>query len=196
MKRSVAASARAPTSWTARSPTSTTPTTLTHACSKSGPGVYAIATPTLDMLVEKFGQTTHHTFGEITDADLETTSTEGFSFDDQLRIDAVDPSEDWSAGGDSGSIVFAQEPTSGRDQAGGRPALGRQRSQRRRLQDPERLLGARPDDDLRRACSRRSSTRCSRPRWRGRSSPRPSVDCRRLAAAAPFARARPGAARR
>ncbi len=78
-----------------------------------GPGVFAVETPVLDMLVEKFGQTTHHTFGEITDADLETTSTEGFSFDDQLRIVPVDPSDDWSAGGDSGSIVFAQAPASG-----------------------------------------------------------------------------------
>jgi hypothetical protein len=85
-----------------------------------GPGVYAIATPTLDLLVEKFGQTTHHTFGEITDADLETTSTEGFSFDDQLRIEPVDPSDDWSAGGDSGSIVFGQEPVSG----DAKPAVG------------------------------------------------------------------------
>jgi hypothetical protein len=78
-----------------------------------GPGVYAMATPILDMLVEKFGQTTLHTFGQITDADLETTSTEGFSFDDQLWMEPVDPSADWSAGGDSGSIVFGQEPASG-----------------------------------------------------------------------------------
>ena len=85
-----------------------------------GPGVYAVATPTLDMLVEKFGQTTHHTFGEITDVDLETTSTEGFSFDDQLRIVPVDPSDDWSAGGDSGSIVFGQEAASG----DAKPAVG------------------------------------------------------------------------
>jgi hypothetical protein len=85
-----------------------------------GPGVYAIATPTLDMLVEKFGQTTHHTFGEITDVDLETTSTEGFTFDDQLWIEPAAPSADWSAGGDSGSIVFAQEPASGEI----KPAVG------------------------------------------------------------------------
>jgi hypothetical protein len=78
-----------------------------------GPGVYEVATPTLDMLVEKFGQTTHHTFGRITDVDLETTSTEGFFFDQQLRIVPVDPSDDWSAGGDSGSLVFSQRPTSG-----------------------------------------------------------------------------------
>jgi hypothetical protein len=85
-----------------------------------GPGVYAVAIPTLDMLVEKFGQTTHHTFGEITDVDLETTSTEGFSFDDQLRIVPVDPSDDWSAGGDSGSLVFAQDPAFGAT----KPAVG------------------------------------------------------------------------
>jgi hypothetical protein len=85
-----------------------------------GSAVYAIETPVLDMLVEKFGQTTHHTFGEITDVDLETTSTEGFSFDQQLRIVPVDPSADWSAGGDSGSLVFSQTPASGNI----KPAVG------------------------------------------------------------------------
>jgi hypothetical protein len=78
-----------------------------------GPAVYEVDTPELDMLVEKYGQTTRHTFGEITDVDLETTSTEGFAFDDQLRIVPVDPSDDWSAGGDSGSLVFSQTPVSG-----------------------------------------------------------------------------------
>jgi hypothetical protein len=78
-----------------------------------GPAVYAIDTPVIDMLVEKYGQTTRHTFGEITDADLETTSTDGFSFDDQIFIAPVDPSDDWSAGGDSGSLIFSQTPASG-----------------------------------------------------------------------------------
>jgi hypothetical protein len=85
-----------------------------------GSAVYAVDTPALDMLVEKFGQTTHHTFGEITDVDLETTSSDGFSFDDQLRIVPVDPSDDWSAGGDSGSLVFSQTPASGEI----KPAVG------------------------------------------------------------------------
>jgi hypothetical protein len=85
-----------------------------------GPGVFAAEAPALDMQVEKFGQTTHHTFGEITDVDLETTSSEGFTFDQQLRIVPVDPSDDWSAGGDSGSIVFSQTPTSGEI----KPAVG------------------------------------------------------------------------
>jgi hypothetical protein len=85
-----------------------------------GAAVYAIETPAIDMLVEKFGQTTHHTFGQITDADLETISTEGFSFDDQLWIEPAAPSADWSAGGDSGSLVFGQEPVSGEI----KPAVG------------------------------------------------------------------------
>jgi hypothetical protein len=72
------------------------------------------------MLVEKYGQTTRHTFGEITDADLETTSTDGFSFDDQIFIAPVDPSDDWSAGGDSGSLIFSQTPASGEI----KPAVG------------------------------------------------------------------------
>jgi hypothetical protein len=76
-----------------------------------GPAVYATRVATLDMLVEKFGRTTEHTFGIIEDADYEPT-VGGFPFDDCLRIEVVDPSPDWSAGGDSGSLVFAQEPIS------------------------------------------------------------------------------------
>jgi hypothetical protein len=76
-----------------------------------GPAVYALDVPVLDLLVEKFGRTTLHTFGEITDADLETTVS-GFPFDDVCRVDIVAPSADWSAGGDSGSLVFSQTPTS------------------------------------------------------------------------------------
>jgi hypothetical protein len=77
-----------------------------------GPAVFATEVPAIDMLVEKYGQTTRHTFGEITDADLETL-TDGVLMDDCLRIVPVDPSEDWSAGGDSGSLVFSQTPVSG-----------------------------------------------------------------------------------
>jgi hypothetical protein len=77
-----------------------------------GPAVYAIDVPVMDMLVEKFGRTTQHTFGEITDADLETTVS-GLSFDDCCRIDIVPPTADWSAGGDSGSLVFSQTPIAG-----------------------------------------------------------------------------------
>jgi hypothetical protein len=65
----------------------------------------------LDLLVEKFGRTTLHTFGQITDADLETTVS-GFPFDDVCRVDIVPPTADWSAGGDSGSLVFSQTPIS------------------------------------------------------------------------------------
>jgi len=76
-----------------------------------GPAVFAIDVPVLDLLVEKFGRTTLHTFGQITDADLETTVS-GFPFDDVCRVDIVPPTADWSAGGDSGSLVFSQTPTS------------------------------------------------------------------------------------
>ncbi|HLM10020.1 MAG TPA: hypothetical protein VK307_09930 [Thermoleophilaceae bacterium] len=85
-----------------------------------GTAVYAVETPVLDMQVEKYGQTTRHTFGEITDVDYETSSTDGFAFDDQIRIVPVDPSDDWSAGGDSGSLVFSQTPASGNN----KPAVG------------------------------------------------------------------------
>lgn len=76
-----------------------------------GPAVYAVEVPVLDMLVEKYGQTTEHTFGQIIDADYSTT-VDGFPFDDCIRLEPVSPSTDWSAGGDSGSVVFAQEPIS------------------------------------------------------------------------------------
>jgi hypothetical protein len=86
-----------------------------------GPAVYALETPSLDLLVEKFGRTTQHTFGEITDNDLETTVS-GFSFDDCCRIDIVAPTVDWSAGGDSGSLVFSQTAISG--DSGIKPVVG------------------------------------------------------------------------
>jgi len=74
-----------------------------------GPAVYAVEVGALDMLVEKFGRTTEHTFGEITDVDLVTTVS-GFPFTDCMNIEVVAPSPDWSAGGDSGSLVFSQTP--------------------------------------------------------------------------------------
>jgi hypothetical protein len=85
-----------------------------------GEAVYAVGTAEIDMLVEKYGQTTQHTFGEVTDVDYETNSTDGFYFDQQVRIVPVDPTDDWSAGGDSGSLVFSQTATSG----GYKPAVG------------------------------------------------------------------------
>ena len=74
-----------------------------------GPAVVAIEVAALDMLVEKYGQTTRHTFGEITDTDW-SGFVSGRPFDDCLRVDAVAPSNDWSGGGDSGSLVFSQTP--------------------------------------------------------------------------------------
>jgi hypothetical protein len=75
-----------------------------------GPAVYAIAVASGDMLVEKYGQTTRHTFGEITDTDWEGWVDDIYWFDDCLRVTPVAPSADWSAGGDSGSLVFSQTP--------------------------------------------------------------------------------------
>ena len=76
-----------------------------------GPAVYAIDVGVGDMLVEKYGQTTRHTYGEITDADWEGTVS-GLPFEDCLRVDTRAPSPDWSAGGDSGSLVFSRTPIS------------------------------------------------------------------------------------
>jgi hypothetical protein len=74
-----------------------------------GPAVYATEVAVLDMLVEKYGQTTRHTFGEVQDVDW-SGFVSGLPFEDCLYVDIVPPSTDWSAGGDSGSLVFAQAP--------------------------------------------------------------------------------------
>ena len=59
------------------------------------------------MRVEKYGQTTEHTYGEVLDVDWSGTVS-GRLFEDCLYVDIVSPSTDWSAGGDSGSLVFSQ----------------------------------------------------------------------------------------
>ncbi|MGI9551195.1 MAG: hypothetical protein ACR2MT_08355 [Aurantibacter sp.] len=74
-----------------------------------GPAVYAVDVAEVEMLVEKYGQTTRHTYGMITDEDWEGwVST--FYFEQCFRVDNRAPSTDWSAGGDSGSLVFSQTP--------------------------------------------------------------------------------------
>ena len=75
-----------------------------------GPAVYAIDVPVDDMLVEKYGRTTEHTYGEITDTDWEGYVDGIYYFVDCLRVDVRAPSLDWSAGGDSGSLVFSRTP--------------------------------------------------------------------------------------
>jgi hypothetical protein len=77
-----------------------------------GPAVYAIDVAMVDLQVEKYGRTTEHTFGEITDSDYETLVDGLYTYDDCIRVDVVEPSDDWSAGGDSGSLVFSQTPIS------------------------------------------------------------------------------------
>jgi hypothetical protein len=75
-----------------------------------GPAVHATAVATLDLEVEKYGQSTRHTFGEITDADWNGMVDSTWSFDDCFRVDVISPSTDWSNSGDSGSLVFSQTP--------------------------------------------------------------------------------------
>ncbi|MDX2505600.1 MAG: hypothetical protein QNL62_14135 [Gammaproteobacteria bacterium] len=74
-----------------------------------GPAVYATELAELDMLVEKYGRTTSHTYGEVQDIDY-STSFGGRSYEDCIYVDVVSPSIDWSKGGDSGSLVFSQTP--------------------------------------------------------------------------------------
>ena len=76
-----------------------------------GPAVYAIDVAEDDMLVEKYGQTTRHTYGVVTDEDWEGWVS-GLYFEQCFRVDNIAPSTDWSAGGDSGSLVFSQTPIS------------------------------------------------------------------------------------
>lgn len=74
-----------------------------------GPAVYSVDVAAVDMDVEKMGQTTDHTFGEVDDVDW-TGTVSGLSFTDCIYIDAISPSADWSNSGDSGSLVFSQTP--------------------------------------------------------------------------------------
>lgn len=87
-----------------------------------GPAVYATDEAAFHMEVEKYGQTTEHTYGRIISTSYSTIVSGVWFFDDCLRIEPIAPSADWSAGGDSGSIVFRQEPTT----EGGtiKPAVG------------------------------------------------------------------------
>lgn len=86
-----------------------------------GPALFATDTPEVDMPVEKYGQTTRHTFGEITDSDW-SGFVSGRPFEDCLLIDPAAPSSDWSAGGDSGSLVFSRTPID--EESGIKPGVG------------------------------------------------------------------------
>lgn len=72
-----------------------------------GPAVFATRVAALDMAVEKYGRTTRHTFGEIQDVDW-SGDVGGLSFEDCMFVEVAEPSADWSAGGDSGSLVFSR----------------------------------------------------------------------------------------
>jgi hypothetical protein len=86
-----------------------------------GPALFFITPPILDLAVEKFGQTTEHTFGVIVDVDLSASFEEDkLEFDDCLFIDPVSPTIQWSDSGDSGALVFSQTPVSGTS----KPAVG------------------------------------------------------------------------
>jgi hypothetical protein len=89
-----------------------------------GPAVFAIETAVMDMPVQKFGQTTQHTSGEVVDPDFATLvflDISAYWFTDCFLVEA-DGGSDWASGGDSGSIVFAQTPL--HDFPGIKPAVG------------------------------------------------------------------------
>lgn len=77
-----------------------------------GPGVYAVRKAALDLPVQKFGQVTGLTRGQILDADW-SGDIEGDYFDDCFRVGPDSTRRPWSDAGDSGSLVFARAPTSG-----------------------------------------------------------------------------------
>ena len=74
-----------------------------------GPAIFEIDTPVLDMQVEKYSLISHHTFGEIDDADWEG-NVSSRHYEDCLLINPAGRTRDWSKGGDSGSLVFSQTP--------------------------------------------------------------------------------------
>ncbi len=74
-----------------------------------GPAVEAVMSATEGLGVEKFGQSSRHTFGEVVDLDW-LGMVSGRRFEECLLIDPAAPTEDWSGPGDSGSLVFAREP--------------------------------------------------------------------------------------
>lgn len=87
-----------------------------------GPAVMATALPGQDMWVEKYGQKTRHTWGKITDADY-SGRVEDEWYEDCLFIRPDgSASERWSAGGDSGALVFRQQETS--PDSGIKPVVG------------------------------------------------------------------------
>lgn len=78
-----------------------------------GPAVYEIDSPVVGMTVEKFGQTTGHTVGEITDLPynliLEYPVEGDVILVDCFRYETNDPAQmPLSSMGDSGSLVFQQ----------------------------------------------------------------------------------------
>lgn len=80
-----------------------------------GPAVYETATPVVGMTVEKFGQTTGHTIGEIDDVDVYATTdypVEGeVALCDCIRFHTEDADQmPLSSFGDSGSLVFEEGP--------------------------------------------------------------------------------------
>jgi hypothetical protein len=82
-----------------------------------GPAVYEIADPVVDMDVEKFGQTTGHTVGRVTDVPYNTVFPYPVEGDvimcDCFRYETSDPDHlPISDHGDSGSLVFRQGGTS------------------------------------------------------------------------------------
>lgn len=74
-----------------------------------GPAIFAMGDADLDLEVQKYGQKTRLTTGRITDSDW-SGQVGSRSFEDCFRVDPVAPTTDWSAGGDSGSVVFARKP--------------------------------------------------------------------------------------
>ena len=78
-----------------------------------GPGVYDIDSPVIGMTVEKFGQTTGHTVGEITDFPynvlLEYPVEGDVALCECFRFETNDPAQlPLSSMGDSGALVFQQ----------------------------------------------------------------------------------------
>jgi hypothetical protein len=84
-----------------------------------GPGVYAIADGVEEMEVEKYGQATEHTEGEIKHEAFTGVVSGSYLFKDCLLVRST--SGAWAKDGDSGALVFHDAEI---DSSGVKPAVG------------------------------------------------------------------------
>lgn len=78
----------------------------------SGPAVYEVTAPQLDMQVEKVGQTTSLTCGTVTQVSIDRGH---YGSTNDFRVDTDDPAVRFAYYGDSGSLIVERNHPDGRD---------------------------------------------------------------------------------